>query len=136
MQIARSLVKYGYSNFRLEILEYCVPENAVEREQYYLDLLKPEYNTLLRARSSLGYRHTYESLVKMSGEDHTFFGKTHSELTKEKFRLAMLGKNNPNFGKPLTCFFFLFFLLKNIYNVIYNLYVNKKRKKNSNKKPK
>lgn len=70
MQIARALVKYGYSNFRLAILEYCPSENAVEREQYYLNLLKPEHNTLLTAASSLGYKHTYESLVQMSGQNH------------------------------------------------------------------
>jgi group I intron endonuclease len=101
-QIARALVKYGYSNFRLEILEYCTPEAAVEREQYYLDLLKPEYNTLLRARSSFGYKHTDESLAKMSGESHIFFGKTHSELSKQKIRQALLGENNPNFAKSIS----------------------------------
>jgi len=40
------LLKYGYSNFTLEILEYCEPENALAREQHYLDHLKPEYNIL------------------------------------------------------------------------------------------
>jgi group I intron endonuclease len=56
MAIYKSLVKHGYSNFTLEILEYCEPENAIKREQYYLDLLKPEYNILKVAKrgSSLG----------------------------------------------------------------------------------
>jgi len=44
--ISRALVKYGHSNFKLEILEYCEPNRLIilEREQYYIDLLKPEYN--------------------------------------------------------------------------------------------
>ena len=42
--IYRALLKNGYSNFSLEILEYCSPENAISREQYYIDLLKPDYN--------------------------------------------------------------------------------------------
>ena len=44
MLINKALVKYGYSNFSLEILEYCDPALAISREQYYIDLLKPIYN--------------------------------------------------------------------------------------------
>ena len=43
-KIYRALLKYGYSNFRLDILEYCDPAILIEREQYYLDNLKLEYN--------------------------------------------------------------------------------------------
>jgi hypothetical protein len=39
MAINSALLKYGYSNFKLEIIEYISPEMAVEIEQYYLDLL-------------------------------------------------------------------------------------------------
>jgi group I intron endonuclease len=47
--IHRALLKYGYSNFRLDILEYCVPNELIKREQYYIDLIKPEYNILKKA---------------------------------------------------------------------------------------
>ena len=63
--IDRALLKYGFSNFTLEILEYCNEENILEREQYYMDLLKPEYNIVEIAGSTLGYKHTPESLAKM-----------------------------------------------------------------------
>jgi len=38
----------AHSNFKLEILEYCEADRLIilEREQYYIDLLKPEYNIL------------------------------------------------------------------------------------------
>jgi len=49
--INSSLLKYGYSNFTLQILEYCDTCEAVSREQYYLDFLKPEYNILFTAGS-------------------------------------------------------------------------------------
>lgn len=42
--IYRALLKYGYSNFSLDILEYCEKDVLIEREQYYIDLIKPEYN--------------------------------------------------------------------------------------------
>jgi NUMOD1 domain len=64
--IARALLKYGYSNFQLEILEYCEPSNCIEREQYYIDLFKPEYNILKKASSPLGYKHSEVAIRKIS----------------------------------------------------------------------
>lgn len=63
--IDRALLKYGFSNFTLEILEYCDKNNVLEREQYYMDILKPQYNIVEIAGSTLGYKHTPESLAKM-----------------------------------------------------------------------
>jgi group I intron endonuclease len=63
--IDRALLKYGFSNFILEILEYCDKNNVIEREQYYMDLIKPQYNIVEIAGSTLGYKHTPESLSKM-----------------------------------------------------------------------
>jgi group I intron endonuclease len=42
--IYRALLKYGYSNFSLSILEYCESNVLIEREEYYINLLKPKYN--------------------------------------------------------------------------------------------
>jgi len=42
--IYTSILKYGYSKFSLEIIEYCDLSILLQREQYYLDTLKPEYN--------------------------------------------------------------------------------------------
>jgi group I intron endonuclease len=47
--IYRALLKYGYSNFSLDILEYCEPSVLIAREQYYIDYLKPEYNILKKS---------------------------------------------------------------------------------------
>jgi group I intron endonuclease len=44
MVICAALLKYGYSKPGLEILEFCKKENTITRENYYLKLLKPEYN--------------------------------------------------------------------------------------------
>ena len=63
--IDRALLKYGFSKFSLYILEYCTSENVIEREQYYLDLIKPEYNIVEKAGSTIGYKHTEDSLAKM-----------------------------------------------------------------------
>ena len=43
-RIYTAILKYNYENFSMEILEYCDINFIIEREQYYMDLLKPEYN--------------------------------------------------------------------------------------------
>jgi len=99
MIINRALLKYGYSNFILEILEYCEPSKCIDREQYYIDLLKPEYNILPTAGSSLGFKHSEETLAKMSGVNNPNFGKILSEETRAKIAAAKKGNLNAMFGK-------------------------------------
>jgi excinuclease UvrABC nuclease subunit len=62
--INRALLKYGYSSFSLHIIEYCESKDIVEREQYYIDFYKPEYNILKKAYSSLGLKKTNDSVLK------------------------------------------------------------------------
>jgi len=94
--IYKALAKYGYSNFRLEILEYCEPNDVINREQYYLDLLHPEYNVCKTAGSPLGKTHTEEARAKISAAR---LGKTHSLETLEKLSSVHKGEGNPMFGK-------------------------------------
>ena len=94
--IYSAILKYGYLNFQLEILEYCTAENVISREQYYIDLLKPEYNILTTAGSRLGTKHSEESRLKMSQAAQ---GRKLTEQTKKLLSLANKGLNNPNFGK-------------------------------------
>ena len=100
--IVRALLKYGYVNFRLEILEYCNKEECLSREQYYFDLLKPEYNSLLIAGSTIGVKQSYEQVLKISGKNHYNFGKNKSEEFKEGIRQAISGDKNYLYGQTLT----------------------------------
>lgn len=116
-QICRALLKHGYSKFKLDILEYCNPSDVITREQYYIDLLKPEYNILQVAGSLFGYRHTEESLAKMkeialNRSDETkaklrdaALGKTynHTEETKIKLRDAILGRKHSEETRKKLC---------------------------------
>lgn len=119
--IIRSILKYGLGNFSLIILEYSSQENLISREQYWLDLLNPEYNILEKAGSSLGYKHSLESIDKLSrlalrrkhsdevrqamsktrkGEGNSFYGRTHSEETRAKLReIALKRDKAPRAGK-------------------------------------
>lgn len=63
--IYKSLLKYGYSNFTLEILEYSDEISLIERKQYFLYLLKPSYNICKKAGSSLGRKTRDETRSKL-----------------------------------------------------------------------
>lgn len=63
-KIYSSLLKYGYNNFSLKILEYCELTSLTKREQYYLNLLDPEYNILKTAYSRTGRKVSKKTKVK------------------------------------------------------------------------
>lgn len=54
--LIRAVNKYGESNFKFEILEECEPSLILEKEQYYLDNLKPKYNIAKKAGSNFGIK--------------------------------------------------------------------------------
>ena len=107
MNIYKALIAYGFINFKLDILEHCEPSKLIEREQYYLDKLKPNYNILKIAGSSLGYIHSQDSKQKRSkalkgvyvGVKSPLLGKNHTIETKNKMSLQRKGENNYFYGK-------------------------------------
>jgi group I intron endonuclease len=88
-KIRRAILKYNYHNFMVGILEYCSIDKLIEREQFYIDVLAPKYNILTAAKSSLGYKHSYDSLKKMSKSRPNF---SPSKDHKEAIRLANANK--------------------------------------------
>jgi group I intron endonuclease len=103
--IYNALLLHGYSSFSLTILEYVNITNLdnietkkllLEREQYYIDMLNPDYNILKLAGSSLGYKHSEEDLLKISLIRNSTI---HTKETKDKISIAMTGENNPLYGK-------------------------------------
>lgn len=82
--IHSAFLKYGYSNFKLEILEYCDKYVLADREQHYMYLIKPQYNNLTVARSNFGFKHS-ETTKKLFSL--TRLGRVFSETTKLKLSL-------------------------------------------------
>lgn len=120
LPILSVLKKYGHDNFSLHIVEYVEPfdkTKLLDREQYYLDLLKPYYNVLEKAGSSQGFLHSEETKELISdlkkglyeGENNPFYGKVHSEETKQFMRefqssredhpFKKIGESSINYGK-------------------------------------
>jgi group I intron endonuclease len=81
--INNALLKHGYANFSLEILEYCDKSDVVSKEQYYLDLLSPQYNMCKYAGSFLGFKHSKETREKISA---AIKGRKHTEETIAKIK--------------------------------------------------
>lgn len=100
-QIYNSLYKNGYSNFKLDILEYCEDKHlVVKREQHYIDKIKPEYNILKFAGSRLGLIHSQFSKDLMK-KNHTGKGKSISPdiisqriITRSNGELTIVLNNN------------------------------------------
>lgn len=65
--LQRSWDKYGGGEFDFNVLELVEEQRSlVEREQHWIDMLKPEFNIHPNARSPLGVRRSKETKVKCS----------------------------------------------------------------------
>lgn len=93
--IQRAWDKYGSKRFVFRILEYCPPEQCIEREQYWLDhydSANPEkgYNIRKVASSNLGIKHSEESRARHSARAKKQFSSQESrrkasEAAKRRF---------------------------------------------------
>ena len=70
--------KYGWDAFRFDVLELCDEKELTPRENYYLELLKPEYN------------------IKTEGNSI-------SESARQKLHDLHFGKKRPDISKPVKC---------------------------------
>jgi group I intron endonuclease len=76
--------KYGAFDLLFSIIEFCPKEKLIEREQFYIDTLKPEFNLSPTAGSTLGVIPSEESKLQKSkkmkgvanvGEKNGMYGK-------------------------------------------------------------
>lgn len=116
-----SIQKYGWDNFSKEIIEKDLTlEEANEREEFWIQYYKTlnrEYgynirpggnNSLLsdetKNKMSINHRdvkgaNNYFYNKKLIGKDHPFYGKHHSDKSKEKISKNRLNKG----GKKVLC---------------------------------
>lgn len=119
------ILQNNLSRYIYQVLVWDVKDqdtlNALEIQ--YIRQLKPKFNYTDGGDGNGGYKHSEEYKKKMSesrkGEDNPFYGKKHSEKTKEHLRrlnlgkkmseeskrkmsLSKRGKNHPQYGKPIS----------------------------------
>lgn len=83
--LQRAYNKYGKDNFDFLILEYCNSENLLEREQYYINNLKPEYNICKIAGNCLGVKQSEETIEKRKLSNSKYWdsvGRKHKDKIK------------------------------------------------------
>ena len=98
IKLQRFYNKYGKYSLQISILEYC--NNYIEREQFYMDKLKPQFNIMKIAGSSLGHKPTKETRRKMSeakkGKQTTgMLNKHHRPETKKLIRDKAIKRGIP-----------------------------------------
>lgn len=65
-RLQNTWTKYGPDAFRFSILEECLPEELLIKEQEYLDTFNPEFNVCPLARSRRGSKQRPESVAKLA----------------------------------------------------------------------
>lgn len=106
-KLQRAVNKYGLNNFIFEIILVCESDELLKFEQYYIDLFtsyKLGYNILSKAKNSLGYHHTKETLEKMSAlKKGRQLSKKHCEaLSEAKKGKKFSEEHKKNLSKALT----------------------------------
>jgi len=105
-RITNAVKLLGRENFAFVVI-YLFPEKIIDKtnlillslEQYFIDLINPNYNILPLAGNSFGYKHTPETILKMRNNysdlrqkkiGNLNKGKSLSEKTRELIREAAL----------------------------------------------
>jgi group I intron endonuclease len=96
MPIIQAILKYGHENFALLILELLSFKDLSLRETYYITKFLPYYNVLKQGYSSLGYKHTEETIIMLT---KLAKNRKHSLETKSLISRALVGENNPFYNK-------------------------------------
>jgi group I intron endonuclease len=93
--LQRAFAKYGAAGFTSEVLEECPQAALTGREQYWMDYHKDRgiYNTAPAAGSTIGYKHTPETLSRLSAAWLT--RPPMSDATRAKKSASMKGKSHP-----------------------------------------
>lgn len=88
--LQRHFNKYSMADLQFTIIEFCTKELLIEREQYWIDQIKPKFNICKIAGSSLGTTRTEEQKDKMRGANNPMFG------------VRRIGKDSPGYGRKAS----------------------------------
>lgn len=122
-----AFLKHGEGAFIFEIIELAETDALTQREQHWMDVLRPAYNILPTARSQRGFVMSEESRAKMSAakkgkslsDEHRaamrassarrgkpaikgMLGKKHSAETRAKIAIALAGLNRGRIASAET----------------------------------
>lgn len=96
--LQRSFDKHGENTFRFYIVENCKETELIEREQFWMNKLKPEYNISKIAGKNTGYKHSTETKKLLS---YLSKGRKLSKEHKEKISRKLKGIKYPQYNKKI-----------------------------------
>jgi len=96
--LQRAWNKYGEDAFEFSVIEYWEPEFLVSFEQWWMNMLRPEYNIAPVAGNTLGVKHTDEARANMAAAQT---GKKHTKEHRANVSAAKRGNTN-TLGHTLT----------------------------------
>lgn len=102
LHIQRHCNKYSVEDLYFGIIEICPKENLIEREQYWMNTLNPEFNICKIAGSCLGVKRTKKTRWRLI---LALKGKIVSIETRKKMSDRMKsqsGKDTPHYGCHLS----------------------------------
>lgn len=102
--LQRCFNKYGVNSIKFDILELCDHDKLIEREQYYVDLIKPDCNIGVCTDGGdniSNHPNKAEIVMKIQNASINRF-KTMPKKEKELLSKNMLGSKNPNYGNKWT----------------------------------
>ena len=88
--IHNAIKKYGEENFYFKILERCPEEKLTERERFYYNKLKPEYNAIYPEENPMNYE--YIRIKQKEAVNTEEYKKMMSNKSKENFTKEKLIK--------------------------------------------
>jgi group I intron endonuclease len=97
--LQRAYDKYGGDQFTFHVIEQCDKSLLIEREQYYIDTLRPEYNVAPKAGTSLGVKQTKEMIERKSKR---MIGHIVPQEVREKISAALKGRKLSYVRTPET----------------------------------
>lgn len=115
--IHRALAKYGKDNFWFRCIDFTLSEKeALDQEKYWIEFFKTNdrnigYNLTTGGEGNSGYKHTSETKKMLSeiakrrvGKLNPFYGKTHSNLVKNKIRISKSKLSNEQVQYLITSY--------------------------------
>lgn len=88
--------KYGIDDLQFSIIEFCAKKDLIEREQYYIDTMHPEFNLSPTAGNSLGVKFSEKTKKKISISQK---GKVITLEQRERISQTLKGNIPWNKGK-------------------------------------
>lgn len=93
--------RHGKANLKWEVVELCPKNHLIEREQFYIDSLRPGMNICKYARNTLGYKHS-DAMKRLFSEkrkgNKNSLGRVLSNETKQ-----LISEKAKKRGIPKIC---------------------------------